>query len=188
MMAPLNTAVSQAAQPQIDALAAVIPVIETERLILRAPRLSDWPVLEPIWTTERGKYIGGPMSAEDGWLDFNHLVASWVLRGYGALTITSKADSSVLGVVLLEHEMGDPEPELGWLLTEAAEGHGYAYEAATAMVPLGLELFGDGGFVSYVHQDNDRSIRLAERLGASVDAERHPAFPEGLIFRHGRPQ
>lgn len=185
MKAPLNIDVTPTAAPLIARLADCITPLETERLLLRVPRLADWAVLEPIWTSERGKYIGGPMNAEDAWLDFSHLVASWILRGFGGLTILRKSDDTVIGLVLIEHEMGDPEPELGWLLTEDAEGHGYALEAASAMMPMARDLFGSGGFVSYIHQDNSRSIRLAEKLGAKADQDRHPGFAEGLVFRHG---
>jgi len=161
-----------------------LPVFETERLLLRAPRMSDWPVLEPIWTTERGRYIGGPMNGEDAWLDFNQCVSGWLLRGIGWLTVTARKDGAVLGLIGVGQEHGDPEAELGWLLTEEAEGHGYAIEAARAFLPLALKIIGRGKLVSYIHQDNTASIRLAEKLGAVCDAERHPLYPEGLIFRH----
>ena len=149
---------------QISAIAATVPVIETERLTLRLPRLTDWDVLEPIWTTDRGIHIGGPLEPKDAWLDFNQLVAGWVLRGHGGLTICDK-DGAVLGMVLLGHEYGDPQPELGWLLIDTAEGHGYATEAARALLPVCRAIYGTG-FVSYIADDNTASIRLAERLGA----------------------
>ena len=85
-MRPWLNTVSPASD-QMAALAATVPVIETERLVLRLPRISDWPVLEPTFTTDRAIHIGGPMSAEDAWLDFNQLVAGWILRGHGALTM-----------------------------------------------------------------------------------------------------
>lgn len=182
--APLDLSLCEKASPTVAALTAHLPEIKTERLTLRSPRLSDWPVLEPIWTTQRAKYIGGICTPEEAWLDFNHLVASWLLRGFGALTITRKADGAVLGVVLIEHEMGDPEPELGWLLTAEAEGHGYAREAAAALLPIALNIFGSGNLVSYIHRDNKRSRKLAEGLGATVDQKRHPAFAAGLVYRH----
>ena len=185
MNVPLNLSVTPAAQPMIDLLASALPRIETARLTLRAPRLSDWPVLEPIWTTDRARFIGGPMSATDAWLDFCQLTAGWLLRGFGALTICRRSDDAVLGLVLLEHEFGDPEPELGWLLTSEAEGQGLATEAASALRAEGLRLFGSGGFVSYIDAANDRSIRIAERLNATPDAKPHPADDDVKVYRHG---
>ena len=184
MTVPLNLSVAPAAQPMIDQAAAALPQIQTERLTLRAPRLSDWPVLAPIWTTDRARFIGGPMSAKDAWLDFCQLTVNWLLRGFGALTICRRSDDAVLGLVLLEHELGDPEPELGWLLIAEADGHGFATEAASALRTEGLRLFGSGGFVSYIDAANDRSIRLAERLHAVRDAEPHPGNAATRVYRH----
>ena len=185
MTFPLNVQTVPAAKPIIDALAAILPHIETDRLILRAPRLSDWPVLEPVFTTDRAKHIGGPMSAENAWLDYNQITASWILRGFGGLTIVRRSDDAILGLVLLEQEFGDPEPELGWLLIAEAEGQGYATEAAVALREMGLELFGADGFVSYVDVDNVKSIAIANRLGAKRDTRPHPADKSVLVYRHG---
>ena len=97
------------------ALLASLPRIVTDRLILRAPWADDWTMLEPIWTSDRARYIGGPMEAEDGWLDFNQMVASWLLRGFGPLTITLKDTGDVVGIVSLDHEwarLADPAGEV----------------------------------------------------------------------------
>lgn len=167
---------------QVAAFAATVPVIDTERLTLRMPRLSDWATLEPIWTTDRSIHFGGPFTAEDAWLDFNQLVAGWLLRGHGPLTISRKADDGVLGLVLLEHEFGDPEPELGWLLTAEAEGHGYATEAARALMPLCRRVYGDA-FVSYIAEGNAASVRVAERLGARRGGS-HPLDATVAVYRY----
>ena len=167
---------------QIASIAAAIPQIDTARLTLRAPRLSDWAVLEPIWTTDRAIHIGGPMDAEDAWLDFNQCVAGWLLRGHGALTICDKATGDVFGLAVLGHEFGDPDPELGWLLTAEAEGKGYATEAAEALLPLGQQIYGDR-LASYVAHDNTASARVAEKLGA-VKSGTHPLAADVAVYRY----
>lgn len=153
---------------RVAAIAAALPRLQTERLVLRAPRLSDWEVLELIWTGVRSWTPDGGIDPEEAWLDFCQLVASWPLRGYGPLTITARADGRVLGLLPIDHEYGDPEPELGWMLVADAEGLGYATEAARAVLPWLTELFGAGGFVIYT-ADNARSSAVAERLGARRD-------------------
>lgn len=188
MTVPLYLETVPNAQPLINQIAATLPHIETERLILRVPTLADWPVLEPIFTTDRAKYIGGPMGPEDAWLDYCQMIAGWILRGFGSLTIEHGKSGDVLGIIFLEHENGDPEPELGWLLTEAAEGNGYAIEAANALHTYAMPLFGDGNFVSYIDKNNTGSIRIAEKLGAKLDAKPHPGFTDGLVYRHHTPE
>ncbi|WP_373635180.1 GNAT family N-acetyltransferase [Yoonia sp. SS1-5] len=170
--APINGA------QQIALLQAAVPVIETARLTLRLPQIDDWAILEPIWTSDRSRHFGGPFTPEDAWLDFNQLVAGWVLRGHGALTICTK-DGAVQGMVLLGHEFGDPDAELGWLLTADAEGHGYASEAAAALLPLCRKIYG-ADFVSYIAEANTASIRIAERLGAIKDAP-HPRRSDDVV-------
>ncbi|MDJ0824684.1 MAG: GNAT family N-acetyltransferase [Rhodobacter sp.] len=175
-----------AMEPHRTAIASAIPVLETERLILRAPQLADWPELEPIWRTERGRFIGGPFDEDDAWLDFTQAVASWVLRGIGYWTVTAKTDRAVLGLVGIGMEIPDPEPELGWLLTEAAEGQGIGLEAATAVRDYAFAQ-GLPTCISFIDPANARSVALAERLGARRDPDVLSADAPDLVYRHTVP-
>lgn len=168
-----------------------IPQIETERLILRAPALADWPAYQAVFTSDRAVHIDGPYDEAGAWADFCEGVAGWVLRGAGMWTITAKGDEAALGWLYLWQQKGDPEPEIGWVLTEAAEGKGFAKEAALAVLSLAVARFGKGGFVSYIAAANTPSARLATRLGAARDAAAEAAYgaPDLHIYRHtGVPQ
>jgi len=168
-------------------IAAVIPTLNTDRLILRAPKLSDFETLEPIWRSERGTYMGGPFNEEDAWLDYAQAVAGWVLRGVGYWTVTSK-DGTVLGFIGLGLETEDQEMEFGWMFTQEAEGHGYATEAAKAVHGYAFETLGLSTLISYVDRNNARSVAVAERLGARHDAGAVPAayVGEDFAFRHSK--
>jgi RimJ/RimL family protein N-acetyltransferase len=169
-------------------LAARIPELETPRLRLRAPRIGDFAAYAAIATTERGVHMGGPMSREAAWLDFAQLVAWWLLRGYGVWSVERRADGRLIGFLPLDHEFGDPEPEIGWLLLPEAEGQGFATEAATAARRLAFERLGFGTLVSYVDRTNHRSVGVAERLGARREAATHPLDGDVLVFRHPAPE
>jgi RimJ/RimL family protein N-acetyltransferase len=169
-------------------VAACIPELETPRLRLRAPRIGDFEAYAAIATTERGVHFGGPMSREAAWLDFAQLVASWLLRGYGVWSVERRADGRLIGFLPLDHEFGDPEPEIGWLLLPEAEGQGFATEAATAARRLAFERLGFGTLVSYVDRTNHRSVGVAERLGARREAATHPLDGDVLVFRHPAPE
>ena len=174
-----------------DAMAAVVPAIRTARLTLRAPQLADFPAYSRVFTSNRAVYIGGPFTEEAAYADFCGGVAGWMLRGAGMWTLTLQAEDAPLGWIYLWQEHGDPSPELGWVLTETAEGHGYASEAARAVLPHALALYGPHGIVSYIAADNHRSARLATSLGAvrDPDAEAEIADPTLHVFRHsGVPQ
>ncbi len=160
----------------------VIPRIETPRLVLEAPLVADFEGYAAIVTTERGRYIGGPLTEEEAWLDFSQMVAGWVLRGFGALSIRPKAGRQYLGSVLVHHEYGDPEPELGWLLALEAEGQGMAFEAGRAMLDWAFANTQLTTLVSYMDPDNHRALSLAARLGG-----RPVEGPEGVVtYRYHR--
>lgn len=169
-----------------QAMAALVPVIRTQRLTLRAPCLADYPAYREVFLSDRARYMGGPFTEEEAFADFCQAVAGWMLRGTGAWTISLHGQDPALGWVYLWQEQGDPEPEIGWVLTEAAEGHGYATEAARAVMPMALDLFGPGGFVSYIDAGNAASVRIAMMLGARRDlaAEADYNEPELQIWRH----
>lgn len=169
-----------------DAMAALVPVIDTQRLRLRAPRLADYPAYEEVFTSDRAVHVGGPYSTDEAFADFTQAVAGWLLSGCGAWTITAKGDVAALGWLYLWREHGDPEPELGWVLTAAAEGRGIATEAARAVLPRALSLFGPGGVVSYIAAANAGSARIALKLGARRDllAEAAMAEPDLHVYRH----
>lgn len=167
-----------------------IPVLETRRLLLRAPRLGDFDTYADIACGPRGAHMGGPMTRAAAWYDFAALTAGWMLRGHGVWTIVSRNGGDPLGFVLLGFEPGDAEPELGFLLTEAAEGHGYAAEAAEAARHFGFIELGLPSLVSYIAPGNARSVALAERLGATpAGTLRYETDPEpSLVYRHPRPE
>lgn len=171
------------------ALAGGVPVIETGRLRLRAPRIGDFDAYGEILCSDRAVHIGGSFGREAAFRDFAEAVAGWMLRGHGLWSVERRTDGALLGFVLLHIEAGDPEREIGYLLRAEAEGHGYAAEAAEAALGYAYGALGWRGVVSYVDPANHRSVATAERLGARRDPEaRHPLDPEILIFRHPAPE
>ena len=171
---------------RVTALSNVVPTLKTERTVLRLPRLSDWETLEPIWRTDRGIYIGGPMNGEDSFLDFNQTISSWFLRGFGFWTVTLAEDDNVIGLVGLGMEYGDQDLELGWLLIEAAEGQGLAFEAASAARDYARSQ-NLPTLVSYIDSRNARSQTLAQKLGATRDPAAEAALGPDVdahVWRH----
>jgi len=181
MTAPWERAPTGAAAELAARAAAAVPELVTPRLRLRALRLADFTGYAAILTTKRGAFVGGPMSREEAWFDFVQSVAGWQLRGHGTWAVERRDDGALLGFITLNQEYGDPEPELGFLLLAAAEGHGYAREAAEAARGFAFGTLGWRSVVSYVSPENQRSLRLSERLGARVE----PGRVQGCsVWRH----
>ena len=165
------------------------PVLETERLILRAPVAADWPFFRDFTLSERSVFVRpDEVDTARAWRSMGHVVGMWVLRGFGSFVMERKEDRAPLGLCGPWYPIDWPEPEIGWTLWSAdAEGKGYAFEAATAARRHAFDNLGWPTAVSYIDPANARSIALAERLGAVRD--RDAAFPGNdpcLVYRHPR--
>jgi len=109
-----------------------IPVIDTERLTLRAPRLEDFEPYAAYFASARAELERGRRDRAGAWKEFSAVAGQWLLRGYGGFSIEDRANGGYLGEVGVFHEDNYPEPELGWMVVAAAEGRGIAHEAAVA--------------------------------------------------------
>lgn len=168
MRPPHETPIPGPAADFAAALAARLPVIETDRLRLRAPRLSDFPAWAEIFTGPAGPHLGGPYTRDEAFIHFAAYTGTWLLRGHGTWSVEDRA-GTLLGFVLIGFWAGDREPELGFLFLPEAEGQGYAEEAARAARAHGFGPMGLPSLVSYIAPENTRSQRLAQRLGARRD-------------------
>ncbi len=161
-------------------LRAQLPVLETDRLRLRAPVLEDFPVWAGILCGPAGDFLDGPYTRDEAFTEFSASMGTWLLRWHGPWTVETRAGDAI-GFVLIGFEPGDREPELGFFFLPEAQGHGYALEAAKAARSYGFGPMGLPALVSYIDPENTRSRTLAERLGALRDGEvdgsevwRHP--------------
>lgn len=161
-----------------------IPTLRTERLVLRAPRAEDFEPYARFYASERSVWEDGPLPRSQAWGEFAAAAGSWVLRGFGSLSLTDRASGRYLGEVGLYQPAHYPEPELGWILVAEAEGRGLAEEAARAVRDWAYLERGLGPLVSYIDRGNRRSIRLAERLGAVLDPDGTSCDPCAGVWRH----
>ncbi|AVO36838.1 GNAT family N-acetyltransferase [Pukyongiella litopenaei] len=163
------------------------PVLETERLILRAPGPQDWPAWRAMMASDRSRYIrSGDMDDGKAWRAFGHVIGHWVLREWGNFVFTARGDDTALGMAGPWFPEGWPEREIGWSVwTPQAEGKGFAFEAATAARGYAYDVLGWDTAVSYIDPANARSIALAERLGAVRDPQAAaPGDAPCLVYRH----
>lgn len=162
----------------------IAPTITSDRLLLREPTLADWPDFADLMTSDRAKDMGGPHSIEHAWGDFSLGIALWRLYGVGNLSIELRETKEYIGRIEINQGPRYPEPELGWQLQKGAEGKGYAFEAAVALRDWVFRETRLQTLVSYIDPANERSIRLAKRLGATVDEQARPQDPGDLVFRY----
>jgi RimJ/RimL family protein N-acetyltransferase len=73
-------------------------------------------------------------------------------------------------VVLFLESRADETGELGWVLSPEHTGHGYATEAAAALLALAFDGMGLHRVVARMAPDNDASAAVATRLGMRREA------------------
>jgi len=141
------------------------PVLETDRLVMRAPAPQDEAAYMAFYMDQRSQYAGGPQEQFRASLTFMAMLGHWQTRGFGMFATALKGDDRVIGAFGPFYPDGWPEREIGWLLFDAAdEGKGLASEAAKASRHYAYDTLGWEGAVSYIDPKNAASIKVANRL------------------------
>lgn len=166
----------------------IAPTLTTERLTLRMHRPEDFDAYADLFTSDRAQHLGRTSDRETAWSHFCVDVAGWPLHGAGAWAIEQTQSGAFVGQVSIAKRRHDTEVELGWFVFAPYEGQGIAAEAATAARAWGYGTLGLKTLVSYIDPENSRSIALAERLGACLDAAAIAPKDRDLVYRHPKPE
>lgn len=142
--------------------------ISTARLTLVPRTLSD---LDDCIRMDRDpevtKYISGPWSdpeAHRAFVEARTLAAYPQGQGYWVIKPKSRPRSFLGWVLLIPLDGVGPETEVGWRLPRSEWGHGYATEAAAAVLTHGFMIGGLSEVVADIHPRNHNSQRVAEKL------------------------
>ncbi len=163
------------------------PVIETERLRLRRPVEADYLQEVEFWQSDRAAYVGGKKSADEVWRMFALLEGHWQFRGYGFFAVEDKNTGEYYGHIGPWYPEGWPDREIGWTVLSNAEGKSIAYEAAIAARDYAYNELGWDSAISVIETPNTRSIKLAERMGATHSGEKFDYETANVvldIYRH----
>ena len=122
----------------------------------------------------------------EAWGNVTRLIGHQWVRGFAPLAITIRGgEDRAIGVAGPHFPPDWPEPELGWHIWNGDfEGKGIAYEAVLTARKWSVETFGWRRMVSYIKEENIRSIRLAERLGCTVDETAQHRADNSPVWRH----
>jgi RimJ/RimL family protein N-acetyltransferase len=144
-------------------------LIETERLLLRMFTKDDLDAYASMCAdAEVMRYVGAgnALSRADAWRHLAMFLGTWQLRGYGNFAVQDKASGQMIGRVGYFHPEGWPGIEMGWALARPFWGRGLATEAARACLQQGFSQFGFTHVLVFIQPEHQRSIKVAERLGA----------------------
>jgi RimJ/RimL family protein N-acetyltransferase len=151
-----------------------VPVIETERLILRGHLREDFPAFaamraDPVVMRFIGK--GDTLTEEEAWQRFLSTMGQWELLGFGTWAVEERATARVIGSLGYADKKRPAEhpasgaPEMGWSFASEVHGRGFASEALQAAIVWGAQHFGPSRVVCVISDGNAASVRLAERHG-----------------------
>jgi RimJ/RimL family protein N-acetyltransferase len=166
----------------------MVPVLETERLRLRAWREEDIGAYAEFCANEAtARLLGGPWGRGGAWRRMATYAGHWTLRSYGVWALEDKSSGRFVGYSGLWNPEGWPEPEISWGLVAELHGRGYATEAARRARAFAYEDLGWLTAVSYIRPENTASRRVAERLGATLEKNINLAGVAVGVHRHQAP-
>ena len=162
-----------------------IPILETERLRLRAFRRSDIDDYAALNADpEVTRYLGGGGTWDRcrSWRHLAFLLGHWQLGGSGMWAMEQRGTGEFVGMVGFADPDGWPGFELGWTLVRRFWGHGYATEGAQAALAYAFTALNKSHVISLIHPENLASIRVAERLGECLEGRTGVKEQERLLY------
>ncbi|WP_205326577.1 GNAT family N-acetyltransferase [Glycomyces sp. YM15] len=152
--------------------------LRTERLLLRPLASGDAEALAEINADpEVMRYIGSgePRDREQTEALVAKAAAHWDVHGWGTFAVRENDTGDLVGLGILATPSFLPEilpaTEVGWRIGRDRWGRGYAPEAARAVMGFAFGELGLDRVVSCIHSENAASIRVAEKLGMSLERE-----------------
>jgi ribosomal-protein-alanine N-acetyltransferase len=163
------------------------PRIQTARLVLREWRGVDREAFAAMNADARVmEHFPGVLSRAESDAFIDRMTERWETDGFGLWAVAHANDDLLLGFTGLAAPSFEahftPAVEVGWRYVADAWGHGYATEAARAVLRFGFEDLGLAEIVSFTVPANTRSRAVMERLGMTHDPADdfdHPRIPVG---------
>ncbi|MFF4218165.1 GNAT family N-acetyltransferase [Streptomyces nondiastaticus] len=168
-----------------------MPELRTARLLLREWRDSDlapWAAMNA--DPEVRRYFPDVLTPERSAASAARFQDDLGRRGWGWWAVEAVATGEFIGFAGLdpvEEHVPFTGVEAGWRLARPAWGHGYATEAALAVVTFGFESLGLPEILAVTTATNLRSRAVMRRIGMTHDPADDfddPEVPEGPLRRN----
>jgi RimJ/RimL family protein N-acetyltransferase len=147
--------------------------LETARLILRMFREDDFEAYHTKVSSDPDvmRYLGDgqPLTRSLAWRQMAMIVGHWQLKGYGFWAVEERSTGELVGRIGLFDPEGWPGFELGWVLGKAYWKRGYATEGARRVLDHVFTDMGRDHVISLIYPANTASIRVAEKIGETLE-------------------
>lgn len=163
---------------------AEVPIIESDRLLFRPHRPSDFEPMAAFYADPISSFYGGPCDREEAWRKFAVYPGHWPLRGYGPWALEEKSSGEFVGMCGPWYPEGWYAPEITWALIPDHHGKGFATEAGVRSLRFVYEQLGWESAVSVIAVDNVASARVAQRMGATLEADVQYRYGDAHLYRH----
>ena len=142
-------------------------LLSTERLVLRPVTTDDHAAVLAHWTqpdVRRFLFDGAALSGVEVAETIDESIGDFAARGFGVWLIELGSTADLIGTAGLR-PLGSSGLEIFYSLAPGAWGHGYATEAARAVVEYGLGPLGLPEVLAEVDEGNAASVAVVKRLG-----------------------
>ena len=142
-------------------------LLSTERLVLRPVMADDHAAVLAHWTqpdVRRFLFDGAALSGVEVAETIDESIGDFAARGFGVWLIELGSTADLIGTAGLR-PLGSSGLEIFYSLAPGAWGHGYATEAARAVVEYGLGPLGLPEVLAEVDEGNAASVAVVRRLG-----------------------
>jgi RimJ/RimL family protein N-acetyltransferase len=167
--------------------------LETERLVIRPYREDDATALHEVFgSPEVMKWTPSPPS-KDVAETAQRLARTMAFtarqpQGMGLWALELKKPAEFLGQVgLFPVEGKGPEVEVAYELAPRVWGHGYATEAARALIDCGFGELGLRRIVALILPDNARSRNVASKCGLALEGPGRFYGLDLVVYARERP-
>jgi len=160
-------------------------ILETERLIMRWFREEDYEQFQEMCANaEVMRFLGDgkPMAPMEVWRQMATFMGHWYFRGYGIWAVEEKESGKLVGRIGFMNPAGWPGFELGWTLRREYWGKGFATEAARRALEYAFTDMNRDHVISLIAPENVASIKVAERLGETVEGSTQVVGRDVLIY------
>jgi RimJ/RimL family protein N-acetyltransferase len=141
--------------------------LQTDRLILRPPRLEDFDAWAAFMDDEEAaRFVGGRQPRAIAWRAFMCMCGAWSMTGAAMFSVIEKATGKWVGRLGPWNPEGWPAPEVGWGITREHWGKGYASEGAAAAMDYAFDVLGWEHVIHCIDPRNLGSIGVAKKLGS----------------------